>query len=301
MIAQTIYVQSQCHLRTKLHQLELCKDDTVSTIPIEDIGILILDHPQISYTTTLVEKLLEHNVQLVYCDTKHMPHGMLTPLRGNQRQQQIHNVQLGASKPVKKKLWQHIVRAKIHNQMLALCARQKDFDALRGLTRTVQSGDTTNCEALAARLYWSRFFDIVPNFKRSPQGVYPNSLLNYGYAILRAAVARALVSSGLLVTHGIHHHNKYNAFCLADDIMEPYRPFVDIIVYDTVQEYFGQDLDIPHIKKAMLSVLTSNAVGNKEIHPLQIALSLTTASLVRYFEKTEDTVFFSTIDYVQKD
>jgi len=231
---------------------------------------------------------------VVVCDAQHLPSGLLLPLDGNSLQTERFAAQLHAKLPLKKQLWQQTVAAKILNQALHLEHHGKSAEALRRLAKQVQSGDKGNREAQAARLYWKALFE-GEDFSRDRFGAPPNNLLNYGYAILRAAVARALVSSGLLPTIGIHHTNRYNAFCLADDIMEPYRPFVDYIVFemwqtrDKTMSFF--ELTKEH-KRILLQVLTAPTDMQGERSPLLVALSQTTASIVRCFEGTAKEIIY---------
>jgi CRISPR-associated protein Cas1 len=243
-----------------------------------------MEHPEGMMSQGAVSKLLANNSAVIYCDDQHLPVGMLLPLDGNTLQQQRFSAQISASIPLKKQLWQQTIIAKIKNQAILLDQSGKYSLPMWYKAKHVKTDDSSNEEAQAARHYWSEIFSPI-QFTRERYGFNPNNLLNYGYAILRASVARALVGSGLLPTFGIHHHNKYNAFCLADDIMEPYRPFVDWIVLGIVQtdEMGNYDLD-KEAKKKLLSLLTVDVEINGHRSPLMLALSQTTASLVRCFE-----------------
>jgi CRISPR-associated protein Cas1 len=291
MLKRTIYFGSPLDINVRLEQLILVNRETgvLSQVPIEDVGVLVFDHPELIYSQSVIQKLLAHNVALVYCDEKHYPAGLLLPLCGHSVQNERFRQQLAAKKPLLKQLWQQTVQAKIQNQALLLCRLNQPFEPLLRFWREVRSGDSTNQEARAARHYWPHLF-YPHSFRRDRFGLPPNNLLNYGYAILRAAVARALVSSGLLPTLGIHHHNRYNAYCLADDIMEPYRPFVDQAVQGIVTAGNSLEaLDKP-LKAALLQVLATDVRINGAISPLLVALASTTASLANCFAGATDEI-----------
>lgn len=254
------------------------------TRPIEDIGVVVLDHKQITITQGALEAMLENNCAVITCDSSHMPVGLLLPLVGNTTQSERFRDQLNASQPLRKQLWQQTMQYKIRNQaaVLAKCSNSES-KCMQIWANDVRSGDPENLEARAAAYYWKNLFGHIPGFIRDREGVAPNNLLNYGYAILRAVVARSLVASGLLPTLGIHHHNRYNAYCLADDIMEPYRPFIDRLVYDITEQY-GVDVELSKdIKAELLSIPTLDVVIGGKRSPLMVATSQTTASLYKCF------------------
>jgi CRISP-associated protein Cas1 len=286
MIKRTLLFSNAVYISTKHEQLLIQPKGTDEThrVPIEDVGVLVMEHPEGMMSQGATYKLLANNVAVVYCDAQHLPAGMLLPLDGNTLQHDRFEAQISAGVALKKQLWQQTIIVKIKNQAILLDQSGKYSLPLHYKAKQVKSDDATNEEAQAARHYWSEIFSPI-RFTRERFGHNPNNLLNYGYAILRAAVARALVGSGLLPTLGIHHHNKYNAFCLADDIMEPYRPFVDWIVLDIVKndEMGNYDLD-KEAKKKLLNMLTMDVEINGHRSPLLVALSQTTASLVRCFE-----------------
>lgn len=254
-----------------------------ATIPIEDIGFVVLDHRQITITQGVMAALLDNNAAVVTCDNSHMPVGLMLPLEGHTVQQERFRDQLGSSLPLRKQLWQQTVQQKILNQA-ALLKELHGIETgnMRQWAKEVLSGDSTNLEGRAAAFYWSKMFPTIPNFTRSREGAYPNALLNYGYAILRAVIARALVGSGMLPTLGIHHHNRYNAYCLADDIMEPYRPYVDRLVVETMAVCCDVEVTSA-IKRCLLTVPTLEVCINEQRSPLMVAASQTTASLARCF------------------
>jgi CRISPR-associated protein Cas1 len=299
MIKQTLYFSSPAYLSLRNKQLVIrlpeaekntalpapFKEKAEIARPVEDVGLLILDNKQITITHGLITALLENNAAIVHCNDAHHPVGMMLNLDGHTLQTKRFKAQIEASEPLKKQLWQQTVTAKIENQATLLRTAGKDAKRLDVLSSSVKSGDADNCEARAAAFYWGLLFnDYVPNFIRGREDMPPNNLLNYGYAILRAAVARSLVGSGLLPTLGIFHRNQYNAYCLADDIMEPYRPFVDRAVLACLQEGKGTDLLSKDIKSQLLSVLSQDVLFEKERSPLMAGLTKTTASLSACFE-----------------
>ncbi len=254
------------------------------TRPIEDIGVVVLDNKQITITQGALEALLENNSAVITCDSNHMPVGLLLPLVGNTTQSERFRDQIDASQPLRKQLWQQTMQYKIANQAAVLkkCS-DAETKCMMVWANEVRSGDPENMEARAAAYYWKNLFGHIPGFIRDREGIAPNNLLNYGYAILRAVVARSLVASGLLPTFGIHHHNKYNAYCLADDIMEPYRPYVDYLVYEITEQY-GVDVELSKdIKAELLSIPTLDVVIGGKRSPLMVATAQTTASLYKCF------------------
>lgn len=270
----------QLSVRLEKHEGELERE---ATIPVEDIGFVVLDHRQITITHGALSALLDNNASVVTCNESHMPVGLMLPLEGNTIQSERFQSQLSASLPLRKQLWQQTVQQKILNQDALL---RELYNIETGNMKTwaaeVHSGDSTNLEGRAAAFYWSQMFPSIPNFSRDREGVYPNNMLNYGYAILRAVIARALVGSGMLPTLGIHHHSRYNAYCLADDIMEPYRPFVDRLVVETMAECCDVEVTTA-IKRRLLSLPTLEVRINGQRSPLMVAASQTTASLARCF------------------
>lgn len=286
MIKRTLYFGNPTYLSTKLEQLvvRLVEQEEEKTIPIEDIGVVVLDNQQISITQTVISKLIANNVALVTCNETHHPTGLLLNLDGNTLQSQKFKAQIEASKPLLKQLWQQTVISKIQNQAILLEKEGIETKNMKRWMDEVQSGDVTNKEARAAVYYWSKLFNTIPDFTRERFGEPPNHLLNYGYAILRAITARSLVGSGLLPTLGIHHKNQYNAYCLADDIMEPYRPYVDKLVVDLVKIGKHEELLSPAIKKELLQIPVIDVKIDGQKSPLMIALQRTTASLSKCYE-----------------
>jgi CRISPR-associated protein Cas1 len=268
-----------------------------NTVPIEDIGVLILDSPQVTVTQGLLYSLLENNCAVVTCNSSHMPIGLLLPLSVNQIQQERFEEQINVSVPLKKQLWQQTISAKIKNQAALLRSKKVKAENMLRWAKDVRSGDPDNLEGRASAYYWKNLFPKELEFTRDRYGLPPNQLLNYGYAILRAVVARSLVASGLLPTLGIHHHNKYNAYCLADDIMEPYRPYVDAIVCEIVEN--GEDFEelSKSVKQQLLEIPALTIRINNETSPLMVGVQRTTASLAKCFSGETRKIIYP--EYVQ--
>lgn len=295
MIKKTLYFGNPIYLSLRNAQLvlrmpdadkleESFKQDAERTIPIEDIGVVVLDNRRITITTGAMEALLANNCAIITCDSTDLPVGLMLPLCGNTTQSERFRTQIDASLPLKKQLWQQTVRQKILNQATVLNRNTGAIvKNMQVWANEVRSGDPDNFEARAAAYYWRNLFPTLPNFVRGREGDPPNNLLNYGYAILRACVARGLVGSGLLPTLGIHHHNRYNAYCLADDIMEPYRPYVDDLVIQIMQEYPDYSELNRSIKAALLTIPALDVVLDDKRSPLMIAVGQTTASLAKCF------------------
>jgi CRISPR-associated protein Cas1 len=282
MLKRTLFFTSPCHLSIRLSQLFIQRQDQEDrTIPLEDIAVLVLENPAITLTVACLQRLFEQVVVVVVCDAKHMPDALLLPSSANHVHAEVLRLQIEASLPLTKQLWRQTIQAKIRNQAELLeRLDRKGSSRLRQMGREVKSDDADNREGVAARVYWQNLFGD-PTFVREREGEAPNSLLNYGYAVLRAATARALVSSGLLCAIGIHHRNRYNPYGLADDIMEPYRPFVDQMVCDILRNGPAELQLTPEVKMKLLDVLACDTLLNGERSPLMVALSTTTASLVR--------------------
>lgn len=276
MLKKTLLFTNKCTITTKLKQLVVKSDDTTRTIPIEDIGFLVIDNPEIYISISTYNLLVENNASIIICSSSHMPNGMFLNLNSHHIQQELFKKQIEASVPLKKQLWQQTIVEKIKNQGILLEKITSKKNNFTFLASKVLSGDTSNMEGVAANFYWKTFFDT--DFKRERFGNYPNNFLNYGYAILRAATARALSGSGLLNTLGIHHKSKYNAFALADDIMEPFRPIVDEAIYNIMQNHEDEELNT-QIKAEILQLLTRTVYFKNEKSPLMVALQKTASSL----------------------
>lgn len=294
MIKRTLYFGNPAYLKTKDEQLifENPVSKETNTIPIEDIGIVMLDHQQLTITQALMAKLLANNVALITCDQRHHPIGMMLTLDGHTLQSKKYLAQIEATQPLKKQLWQQTISCKINNQAALLEKMRLPAKNLRNWAKEVKSGDADNHEAIAAAYYWKVIFPVFPNFKRDPEAAPPNNLLNYGYSILRAVVARSLVASGLLPTLGIFHRNQYNAYCLADDIMEPYRPYVDSAVYQIIRNNHPYLELTPDTKKLLLTLPSIDVFINNEKSPLMVAVQKTTASLSKCFEGKQRKILY---------
>ena len=285
MIKRTLFFGNPAYLNTKNEQLVVTFPDKglpPRTVPIEDIGVVVLENQQITITNGLLDKLVNNKVAVISCNGQHLPVGLLLPLSGHTEQTERIRDQIQASLPLKKNLWQQTISAKIQNQAGLLAEKGIAIQKMNHLAKSVQSGDTGNNEAQAAAYYWPRLFQI-PDFNRHQTGIPPNNLLNYGYAILRAIVARALVSSGMLPNIGIWHRNKYNAYCLADDIMEPYRPFVDLIVSHILETEDQIDELTTDIKTQLLQIAAIDVTIDGKKSPLMVAASRTSSSLYECF------------------
>lgn len=292
MIKRTLHFSNPAYLSLRQDQLNidlpdlkaLGEKESKKSVPIEDIGIVILDHQQITITHGCIAALLANNAAIITCNHTHLPTGMMLPIDGHDIQSERFRYQIDASQPLKKQLWQQTVQHKILNQAAVLFDRGIPCDNMVYWARSVRSGDPDNYEARAAAYYWKNVFPKKVDFFRGRDGDPPNNLLNYGYAILRAIVARGLVSSGLLPTLGIHHRNKYNAYCLADDIMEPYRPYVDQIVLRIIDN--GENfLELgTSIKTQLLGIATVDVQFEKGRSPLMVGLQSTTSSLAKCYE-----------------
>ena len=276
MIKKTILLENKASVSTKQLQLVIKTEIRENSIPIEDIGFVVIDNAEIYISIPAMNLLIEYNAAIIFCGNNHLPNGMFLNLNSHHIQQEIFKNQIEASVPLKKQLWQQTIIEKITNQGILLERITGQKNTFPFLATKVLSGDSSNMEGVAASQYWKSFFEI--QFKRERFGDYPNNFLNYGYAILRAATARALSGSGLLNTLGIHHKSKYNAFALADDIMEPFRPIVDEKVFEIMQNYDEQELNT-QLKSELLQILTRTVYFKDEKSPLMVALQKTASSL----------------------
>ena len=279
MLKKTLLIENKSSIISKNLQLVIKSETREGTVPIEEIGFIILDHPEIYISMPAMNLLIENNSAVIICNRNHLPNGQFLNLNSHHIQQEIFKNQIEASLPLKKQLWQQTKIKKITNQGILLQKITGQKNTLDFLASKVLSGDSSNMEGVAASQYWKSFFETTDiAFKRERFGDYPNNFLNYGYAILRAATARALSGSGLLNTLGIHHKSKYNAFALADDIMEPFRPLVDEKVFEIIKQYEEQDLNTK-IKADLLQILTRTVYFEDEKSPLMVALQKTASSL----------------------
>lgn len=278
-------------LRVHLEQLTMeLEDGEKHSVPMTDLAVIAISHPQVTFSAAMVSTFVRLGGVMVFCHPDSQPAGMILPLDGHSTQQERFEAQASAPAPIKKRIWQTIVRAKLRQQsrlLTDLCG--SDF-GLGLLAARVRSGDTGNLESVAAVRYWPRLFNR-PDFRRRRDGPGPNPHLNYGYAILRAVVARAICASGLHPCLGLHHSNRYNSFVLADDLMEPFRPLIDRVVVGLVQSRgFEHPLD-RSCKQALSEVLLARYSFDGESRTLFDWLSSVTASLARIFEGEKGSLF----------
>lgn len=282
MIKRVLCIENPARLSLKLAQMVVELQDVTRTVPIEDIGVVILDNKQITITHALIDALLANNVAIVTSNDKHLPVGLMLPLDGHNLQSERFREQIDASEPLKKQMWQQTVVAKILGQAHVLGIQHIEHSNMLKWAKEVRSGDTDNLEARAAAYYWRNVFEN-DEFVRDSEGLPPNSLLNYGYSIVRAMMARALVGAGLLPTLGIHHHSRYDAYCLADDIMEPYRPFVDIKVLEMWKKGgITNDISSEH-KRELLGVTTMDVNISGHRSPMMLAIHSTAQSVQKCY------------------
>ncbi|MBQ0154932.1 MAG: type II CRISPR-associated endonuclease Cas1 [Bacteroidales bacterium] len=296
MIKRVIGFQNPAYLSLKLQQMVITLPDIekqenisnevkkahIQTIPIEDIGVVILDNQQVTITQALMAALLENNVAVITCNAQHLPIGLNLCLDGNNLQSERFREQLNASEPLKKQLWQQTVSCKIAGQAFVLKSESVEAANMLAWSRQVRSGDADNLEGRAAAYYWKNIFHNA-GFIRCQDGLPPNNLLNYGYALVRAMMARALVAAGLLPTLGIHHHSRYDAYCLADDIMEPYRPYVDLVVLDIYKRVSDISEMTPMLKRELLALTTNDVQIDGHRSPMMIAIQTTANSVQRCY------------------
>lgn len=283
MIKKTILIENSNSLSIRNGQIIIVSKSSgeIASINPDDIGIIIFDNKEIVYSHTVMQKLIENNIAIIFCNDKHLPIGMYLNFDANYSQTVSINNQIELSQAKKDRIWKFLIKQKITNQAILLEINNFDnFKLLKNHSTQVKNGDSTNREAVSAKAYWKCLFGN--QFKREREGSYPNNLLNYGYAILRGITAKSLSGSGLLPMIGIHHHNQYNSFCLADDIMEPYRPFIDKMVYEFVNNFSEINEINTGFKKYILKIAVEDVQMNELIRPLAIALTYTTSSLAKY-------------------
>lgn len=260
--------------------MEILEKDSgeMNSVPVEDVGIVVVENQRTTFSIPVLNALADNNSTVILCDKSTKPNSILLPLEGNSVQSEILKTQAKASVPLKKQLWKQLVTAKIRNQASMLDIAGKDGSVLKPYYSNVKSGDSDNREGVAAKMYWNSIFG--EDFMRDASGSDGlNAMLNYGYTILRSAMCRAIVGSGLSLSYGLFHKSRYNAFPLADDLMEPYRPYVDCAVYDILRQGItGLERES---KISLLKVLTCDTNFGENMRPLEIGLSYTTASLVK--------------------
>jgi CRISPR-associated protein Cas1 len=306
MMKKTLYLSQPVNLHVNLGQLQFkLEDGTPKSYPIEDLGVVLLDHPQITVTYTTLALLMQAGAVVVGCDEKRMPCGLMFPLEGNYLQALRMRTQADTPAPMRKRLWQQTVVAKISNQASLLAKKGLNASPLQYWAKEVKTDDSLNHEARAAAYYWEHLFTPLPheklqNFRRARDGAVPNHLLNYGYAILRALTTKAIVGAGLHPSLGIHHQNQYNAFCLADDLMEPYRPMVDFLVYELLEHHTQESLSCEITKTAkqhLLALPLKDVWMEGENSPLMVAIQRTATTLALCFAKEKKEVSFPVLRF----
>ncbi len=284
MLYRTIYIGNPAYLKLKDNQMKiLCPETKVDkgSISVEDLGLLMLDHFQITISHQLIQKMMGNNVVVVSCDAHHLPHGMMLPMYGHTEHSQRVKDQLEASEPLKKQLWKQTVECKIENQKEVLLRLGNFYEPMLVYKQQVKSGDATNMEGIAAQHYWKYLISL--DFLRARFGDSPNQFFNFGYSVLRSIVARAIVETGLLPVLGIFHKNKYNPYCLADDLMEPYRPFVDWLVMKWLTQNPESEELTKEFKAYILQIATMDVLIEGLKRPLLLAVKTTASSLYKCY------------------
>jgi len=283
VLKRTVYIGNPSYLKLKDNQLQVIDPETrevKGSAPVEDLAFLVLDNYQITLSHQLIVALQGNNVAIISCDAQHLPFGLMLPMSGHVEHSERLKVQMNVSEPLRKQLWKQTVEAKISQQMLLLKKLGKEYEPMTEYLNAVKSGDSTNMEGIAAQFYWKRMYE---NFSREREGEAPNNFLNYGYSIIRSIVARALVSSGLHPTIGLFHRNKYNPYCLADDIMEPYRPYADELVYRMMNLPTRPTELTTSVKAELLKLASCDVMMMQKLRPLMVAVSSTTSSLYKCY------------------
>lgn len=284
MITRSIYIGNPAYLKLQDQQMKiLCPDRRLvkGSIPIEDLGLLMLDHFQITISHQLIQKMMGNNVVIISCDAHHLPHGIMLPLHGHTQHSDRVKEQLESSEPLKKQLWKQTIECKIENQKEVLLRLGNYYEPMIGYQNNVKSGDSTNMEGIAAQHYWKYLISL--DFLRQRFGEAPNQFFNFGYAVLRSIVARAIVETGLLPVLGIFHKNKYNPYCLADDLMEPYRPFVDLLVMKFLEKNPDTEELTKDFKAYLLNIATKDVQIDGLKRPLMVAVKTTSTSLYKCY------------------
>lgn len=296
MLKRIIYCESPSYLKIKDKQLKIeykNKEIPVSTIPIEDIGILLLDNNQITITSAVIKLLQDNKVAFIICDDTHMPSGLMLPIDGNSLQQERIHLQINLNNNSKNKLWKQIIIHKIQNQAQLLVNSSKNPMRLNFLSKQIKLGDSTNREAHASIYYWKNIFkDKIEKFHRDKNGHYPNNLLNYGYMILRSIIAKNIVSAGLSPTIGIFHKNQFNTFCLADDLIEPFRPFVDKVVLDLINSNNKEEILTKEQRKALINIITMEIISKGEKTSLMLAIQNFINSYIKFLKQEQEELDF---------
>lgn len=287
MSTRIVTISNGGHLSLKHQQLVLEREGETHMVPVEDMLALILENPQTTITQPLLQHLMQNNVAVISCDDKHLPTGMMLSIDGHTTQTRRLITQASMGNTLKNRLWKQLIQQKIIAQGYTLVQTQGTDAGLYAMAKKVKTGDSYNLEAQAARRYWSKLFE---NFSRNPDYEDQNRLLNYGYAIVRAVVARNIVATGLHPSLGLHHHNQYNSYCLADDVMEPFRPYVDLYVYQLTKQHGPTTELTPSIKAELMSVIQHEVTINQKNSPLHIAIRKTAQSLTKVIMGEEKTL-----------
>lgn len=290
MIKRVIDISDAAYLHLKNNQLLIDQQGvTVGQVSIEDLGVLILQNPAIVLTQQVIVACQKNNAVIVFCDERHLPYSIISPVaEGHTLHSKIIREQLSITEPTRKRLWQQIIRQKIREQAATLNLLGKDATRLNYLSKTIKTGDSGNCEAVAAQAYWKLLFGA--DFRRDIDLSGINSLLNYGYAIVRAMVARSICGAGLHPTLGLFHRNQYNALCLADDLMEPFRPWVDFLVFKLAEQEL---LEINRqSKQELLALLSQPVIYTAKKMPFMVATHYLMANLKRCYNKEEKDIYY---------
>lgn len=288
MVGRIIEVATDgVHLSTHRGFLKISnKDGTLGQVAFEQIEALIVHGHGITFSANLITRLCEHGIPLVTCGPNHVPVSITWPLDGHHAQGFRMEAQATASRPLKKRIWKDLIKAKINNQALILSHFNLPSKRLRRLVTEVKTGDETNCEAQAAQYYWPTL--MGQSFRRDRSAIGSNQILNYGYMVLRAATARSIVANGLHPSLSVHHQSRGSAMRLADDLMEPFRPFVDFLVKQLIEQ--GSDELTKEVKAVLATIPRLDLKRQDCISPLQVCLDRTASSLVALFNKEKETL-----------
>lgn len=284
MLYRSIYIGNPAYLKLRDKQLKITDPETKvekGSISIEDLGLLMLDHYQITISHQLMQEMMKNNVVMISCDSKHMPKGVMLPIYGHSEHSERIKYQLEASEPLKKQLWKQTIECKIENQAKVLEKLGRFSEPMYEYLKNVKSGDSTNMEGIAAQHYWK--YLISPDFLRGRFGDYPNQFFNFGYGVLLSIVSRAIVETGLLPVLGIFHKNKYNPYCLASDMMEPYRPFVDMLVIQWIENNPDIEELSREAKAHFLNIASKDVQIDGLVRPLMVGIKTTISSLYKCY------------------
>jgi len=296
MITRSIYIGNPAYLKLKDEQMYIMEPESgqmKGKVPVEDLGLLMLDHFQITISHQLIQKMMGNNVVVISCDAHHLPHGIMLPMYGHTEHSDRVKDQLEATEPLKKQLWKQTVECKIENQKEVLLKLGNYHEPMLDYKNNVKSGDSSNMEGIAAQHYWKYLISL--DFLRQRFGDSPNQFFNFGYAVLRSIVARAIVETGLLPVLGIFHKNKYNPYCLADDLMEPYRPFVDVLVMQWLNTFPETEELTKEFKAHILQIATKDVLIDGLKRPLLIAVKTTASSLYKCYTGEKRLISYPTL------